>query len=236
MSAQERERQLLAAHKLLVANRGEIAVRVLQTAKRLGLRTIAVYTQVDATSPHVTLADEAVPLASSDPSITKPEDEPLASNALAYLDAGAVLRACLACGATMVHPGYGFVSENADFARLLSENGITLLGPSVQTIASMGLKHRARAIAKEADVPIVPGSEGLVDTVGDAVEVAKGIGYPVMLKADAGGGGMGLIVCKDEGGLRNQYPSSQQRAKVCSLSVSRSKVFLSRSSISEPLP
>ena len=214
MDGRERERQLLASHKLLIANRGEISVRILKAAKRLGLRTVAVYTQVDANSPHVALAHEAIALSSSSSS-AKPEDEPLASNALAYLDARAVLKACLDSGATMVHPGYGFISENADFARLLEANGITLLGPSADTIESMGLKHRARAIAKQADVPIVPGSEGLVDTVEEAVEFANGIGYPVMLKASAGGGGMGLIVCRNESELREQYPSSQQRAKVC---------------------
>lgn len=196
----------LKGHKLLVANRGEIAVRILRTAKKLGLPTVAIYTQVDSTSPHVLLADESAPLLASD---TNP-----ASNARGYLDREEIVRICVEMGVTLVHPGYGFLSENADFARLLDSKGITLLGPSADVIEEMGLKHRARALATTAGVPIVPGSDGLLRDAEEAQRVATTIGYPVMLKATAGGGGMGLVVCRSAKELDEKFVGTQQRAKV----------------------
>lgn len=198
-------------HKLLVANRGEIAVRILRTARRLGLRTVSVYTQVDATAPHVVLADESVPLI---PNITEP-----AANAKGYTDIDDILRVCSERDVTLVHPGYGFLSENAEFARRLEEAGVKLLGPSVQVIEDMGLKHRARELAVKAGVPVVPGSDPsrLVECVGEAIGIAERIGYPVMLKATAGGGGMGLVVCRDEVELKATFESTQQRANVSML-------------------
>lgn len=216
----------LAGQKLLVANRGEIAVRILRTAKRLGLYSIAVYTQVDATSPHVLLADEAValslPEAGSDVASAgagggdaeRSESEDPAANARLYLNAEAIADACVSTGATLVHPGYGFLSENASFARLLAKQGITLLGPRPDVIEAMGLKHEARELARKAGVPVVPGSGGLVKSVEEAVDVAREIGPPVMLKATAGGGGMGLVVCRSEDELREKIGSTMQRAKV----------------------
>ncbi|KAI0357270.1 urea carboxylase [Trametes cingulata] len=194
-----------AAHKLLVGNRGEIAVRILRTARRLGIRTVAVYTRSDATAPHVVLADEAVPL--------RPDDADPVSNARGYLDAEALLEVCRARGVTLVHPGYGFLSENERFARMVVEAGVTWLGPRPETIEAMGLKHRARELAVEVDVPLVPGSKSLLRDVEEAVSLADGIGYPVMLKSTAGGGGMGLVVCNSAEELRARFASTQARAE-----------------------
>ena len=200
----------LFLHKLLVANRGEIAVRILKTARRLGILTVAIYTQVDATSPHVSLADEAFLLATSKGDSTNAEY----NSARAYNDAEDILDICLKRGVTLVHPGYGFLSENADFAKLLADRDITLLGPSVKTIEDMGLKHRARSLAVEAGVPVVPGSDGLVTTLNDADNIAVTLGFPVILKATAGGGGMGLVVCRDTEELHAKFDPTKERAKV----------------------
>ncbi|KAI0368220.1 urea carboxylase [Pilatotrama ljubarskyi] len=194
-----------ASHKLLVANRGEIAVRVLRTARRLGIPTVAVYTRSDATAPHVVLANEAVPL--------RPDDDDPISNARGYLDADAILAVCKARGVTLVHPGYGFLSENERFARMVVDAGITWLGPRPDTIEAMGLKHRARELAVEVDVPLVPGSKSLLRDVDEAVGLANEIGYPVMLKSTAGGGGMGLVVCNSAEELRTRFASTQARAE-----------------------
>ncbi|KAI0631868.1 urea carboxylase [Trametes polyzona] len=194
-----------ASHKLLVANRGEIAVRVLRTARRLGIPTVAVYTRSDATAPHVVLADEAVAL--------RPDDEDPVSNARGYLDADAIVLICKERGVTLVHPGYGFLSENERFARMVVEAGMTWLGPRPDTIEAMGLKHRARELAIEVDVPLVPGSKSLLRDVDEAVKLANGTGYPIMLKSTAGGGGMGLVVCNNADELRVKFASTQARAQ-----------------------
>ena len=196
----------LSEHKLLIANRGEIAVRILRTAKKLGIPSVAIYTRSDSTSPHVTQADEAVPLLPDDP-------DPL-SNSRGYLDAETIVDICRSRNVTLVHPGYGFLSENADFARALEQNGITWLGPDARTIHTMGLKHEARALAVQAGIPVVPGSDGLVTDANVAVDAANRVGFPVMLKATAGGGGMGLVVCQDEAELMRKFISTQERAKV----------------------
>ncbi|CAL1694912.1 unnamed protein product [Somion occarium] len=204
----------LERHKLLVLNRGEIAVRILRTTKRLGLRSVAVYTQVDATSPHVSLADEAVLIHSkSSLDNNSPPESNQTSDAKAYLAADAIVKICVDRNVTLVHPGYGFLSENAGFARLLDRHGITLLGPRAQTIEDMGLKHLARDLAIQAGVPVVPGSNGLVEGLHDAQEVAKKVGFPVMLKATAGGGGIGLVFCGTENDLRTTFDATIQRAK-----------------------
>ncbi len=192
-------------HKLLVANRGEIAVRILQTAKLLKLPTVAIYTTVDSTAPHVQLADESV--------LLRPGDEDLASNSKGYLDSEAIADICVQYAVTLVHPGYGFLSENAEFARLLESRGVQLLGPSAQVIEDMGLKHRARMLALEAGVPIVPGSN-IIGSIDQAIDFARDVGYPVMIKATAGGGGMGLVVCMDERELVSKLGGSKQRSKV----------------------
>ncbi|TCD67501.1 hypothetical protein EIP91_012306 [Steccherinum ochraceum] len=203
----------LQTHRLLVANRGEIALRILRTAKDLKVRTVAIYTPADATAPHVLFADEAVALSSfiDTPSGTSQVD--VTTNARGYLDIDALLKICTTHGITLVHPGYGFLSENAGFARRLADKGICLLGPDAQLIEDMGLKHKARALAIQAEVPVVPGSEGLVEDVQDAERVAGRIGYPVMIKATAGGGGMGLVVCRDVEELRSKLSTTQSRAQ-----------------------
>ncbi|TFY59196.1 hypothetical protein EVJ58_g5928 [Rhodofomes roseus] len=190
--------------KLLVANRGEIAVRILRTARRLHIPTVAIYTRTDATSPHVLLADEAVAL--------RPDDPDPVSNSRGYLDAEAIVDICKERGVTLVHPGYGFLSENTQFASLLRDAGVTFLGPRPETIQTMGLKHEAKALAIEVDVPLVPGSDGLLESEDEAVKVANKIGYPIMLKSTAGGGGMGLVICRNAEELRTRFHSTQERA------------------------
>jgi urea carboxylase len=188
----------ISGQKLLIANRGEIALRIIRTARKLGLYTIAIYTPADATAPHVSLADEAIPLAEN----------------LSYLDADEIVGVARMTGATLVHPGYGFLSENAEFASKLRDTGVTFLGPSAEVIHKMGLKHEARGIAQRAGVPVVPGSEGLLTDVVDALKAAETIRWPVMLKSTAGGGGMGLVICNNEKELKEKFESTQNRAKV----------------------
>lgn len=197
--------------KLLVANRGEIAVRIIRTARELGLPTVAIYTPSDALSPHVSLADESVPLPSGEVSN--------GSESEAYLSGIAILSICRIHSVTLLHPGYGFLSENAEFALLFTDAGITWLGPRSEVIKTMGLKHEARIVASRAGLNVVPGSGGLVKGTKDALMVAKEISYPVMLKATAGGGGMGMTICLSEGELRERFPSTRDRAKVNLLHV-----------------
>ena len=193
------------AHKLLVANRGEIAVRILRTAKKLGLRTVAIYTPSDALSPHVVLADEAIPLPLANDAV---------SEANAYLKGFSIISICQTHSVTLVHPGYGFLSENAEFARQVIDAGMTWLGPRPDVIHLMGMKHEARKVAIQAGLGVVPGSDGLVTTVNDAVAVANKVGFPVILKATAGGGGMGMVVCFDESQLKDRFQTMKDRAKV----------------------
>jgi acetyl/propionyl-CoA carboxylase alpha subunit len=191
-------------HKLLVANRGEIALRIIHTAKAEGILTVAIYTSSDALSPHVTLADEALFLAQSDGE----------SESTAYVSAARILALCQAHQVTLLHPGYGFLSENAAFAQAVIDAGITWLGPTPSVIKTMGLKHLARGVAMEAGVICVPGSTGLVSDEAAAREVAARIGYPVMLKASAGGGGIGMVICEDEGALMQAFAGVIKRAEV----------------------
>ncbi|KAF5378073.1 hypothetical protein D9615_007510 [Tricholomella constricta] len=193
--------------KLLVANRGEIAVRIIRTAKALGLPTLAIYTPSDTLSLHVTQADEAVALPREQgANAGEPESR-------GYLAAATIISICLENSVTLLHPGYGFLSENADFATLVIDAGITWLGPPPQVIRMMGLKHEARAAAVQAGVPVVPGSLALLQTVTDALQEANRIGFPIMLKATAGGGGMGMVVCENEGDIKAQFLSTRGRAK-----------------------
>jgi len=173
---------------LLVADRGEIAVRVLRTAARLGLRTVAVHTDVDAAAPHVRLADVAVPLGPPG----------------AYRHADAVIAAARATGAGAVHPGYGVLSEDAGFAAAVEAAGLVFVGPAPEHLAVFGDKHRARRAARAAGVPLLPGS-GLLSDVEEAVAAAEGLGYPVMVKAVGGGGGTGVRACATPAELRAAY-------------------------------
>ncbi|MGX9790639.1 urea carboxylase [Mycobacterium sp. MMS18-G62] len=173
---------------VLVANRGEIAVRLVRAARLLGLRTVAVFSDADRGAPHVRLADEAVRLGPAAPGES-------------YLRADAIIDAATATGAHLIHPGYGFLSEDADFAEYVERAGLTFVGPTPNQLRVFGTKHTARAAAVAADVPVFPGSE-LLDSAAEAVAAANAIGYPVMLKATGGGGGIGMQVCRDAGELR----------------------------------
>jgi acetyl-CoA carboxylase biotin carboxylase subunit len=177
---------------LLVANRGEIARRVIRTAKRLGIRAIAVYSEVDAGLPHVTEADEAVLIGPANP-------------ALSYRNAEAILAAAKATGAEAIHPGYGFLSENASFASTTEANGLIWVGPGAAAITAMGDKINARNLMAEAGVPVAPGTTDPAVTIEAALDAATAIGYPVMVKAAAGGGGMGMAVAADEAALRTEH-------------------------------
>ena len=165
--------------KVLIANRGEIACRVIRACRELGIASVAVYSEADRESLHVTLADEAVCVGAG-------------SNGDSYLNLANVLMACRITGADAVHPGYGYFSERAGFAAALASLGITFIGPPVPAIEAMGDKASAKAAAVAADCPVVPGSEGVVEDEAEALEVAAAIGYPVLLKAVAGGGGRGI--------------------------------------------
>lgn len=197
--------------KVLVANRGEIAVRVIKTLRRMGIASVAVWSDADRFSPAVKLADEAVRLGPS----------PAAES---YLNVDAVIAACTATGAQAVHPGYGFLSENTDFAARLADAGITFIGPRVEHLLAFGMKHTARDLAMAADVPLLPGS-GLLATAAQAVAEAARIGYPVMLKSTAGGGGIGMQLCADEAGLTAAFETVGRTANA---SFGDARVFIER--------
>ncbi|GAA2512142.1 acetyl-CoA carboxylase biotin carboxylase subunit [Pilimelia columellifera] len=177
---------------VLVANRGEIARRVIRTARRLGIRAIAVYSEADADLPFVAEADEAVCIGPANP-------------AQSYRDTEAVLAAAKKTKAAAIHPGYGFLSENADFARTVVENGLVWIGPDPDAITAMGDKINARNLMGLSGVPVAAGTDHPVADIEHAVAAAAGIGYPIMVKAAAGGGGMGMAVAEDEDGLRAEY-------------------------------
>ena len=171
--------------KILVANRGEIACRVFATAKKMGIATVAVYSDADRDALHVQMADEAVYIG------------PAASSA-SYLVIDKIIQACLDSGADAVHPGYGFLSENSQFRDALDRAGITFIGPGKKAIESMGDKITSKLIAEKAGVNTIPGYTDVVRDADHAVEISAGIGYPVMLKASAGGGGKGMRVAMNE--------------------------------------
>ena len=186
--------------KILIANRGEIACRVIKTARKMGIKTVAVYSEADASARHVELADEAVCIG------------PAASKE-SYLVIEKIIAACKQTGAEAVHPGYGFLSENADFCRQLEANGIVFIGPKVLALESMGDKIASKKLANEAKVNTIPGYNDPIDTPEQAVEIAKGIGYPVMIKASAGGGGKGLRVAFNDKEAYEGFASCKNEAK-----------------------
>ena len=183
--------------KILIANRGEIACRVIRTAKKMGIATVAVYSDADARAPHVGMADEAVRLG-----------PPPASES--YLNAELIILACKETGAEAVHPGYGFLSERESFARALAENGIAFIGPPPNAIAAMGDKIESKKLAQAAGVNVVPGFLGDIATTEDAVRIAGEIGYPVMMKASAGGGGKGMRLAWNERDVREGFEATKR--------------------------
>ena len=197
--------------KLLIANRGEIAVRVIRTLRRMGVASVAVHSDADRFALPVRLADEAVRLGP-------------APAAESYLDVVAVIKACKATGAEAVHPGYGFLSENIGFAEALAAEGIAFIGPRPEHLSAFGLKHTARDLAEAAGVPLLPGS-GLLSDLDDALTTAERVGYPLMLKSTAGGGGIGMQLCADEAALRAAFASVQRTATA---SFGDARVFLER--------
>lgn len=178
--------------KLLIANRGEIALRIVRACAEMDVRSVAIYTEPDRYGLHVKRADEAYSLG----------DDPLAG----YLDPQRIVNLALETGCDSIHPGYGFLSENAEFARLCEQAGIVFVGPKSSVINQMGDKTAARDSMRKAGVPITPGSEGNLNDVEEAITLAKEIGYPVMIKATSGGGGRGIRRCDSEQDLRQQYP------------------------------
>ncbi|MCC6879853.1 MAG: acetyl-CoA carboxylase biotin carboxylase subunit [Rhodocyclaceae bacterium] len=186
--------------KILIANRGEIACRVIKTARKMGIQTVAVYSEADKDSRHVELADEAVCIG------PPPSKE-------SYLVADKIIAACKQTGAQAVHPGYGFLSENEAFSKRLEEEGIVFIGPKHYSIAAMGDKIASKKLALEAKVNTIPGYNEAIDTPEQAVEIAKGIGYPVMIKASAGGGGKGLRVAFNDQEAHEGFSSCRTEAK-----------------------
>ena len=189
----------MSLKSLLIANRGEIAVRIIRAARELDIRTVAVFSEADRESLHVRLADEAVHIGPH-------------QAAKSYLNADAIIAAAVSTGAQAIHPGYGFLSENASFADVVRAAGMVFVGPSGDAIRKMGDKASARQAAVRAGVPVVPGSDGLVNDLETARQEATRIGYPVMIKATAGGGGRGIRVCADEAALTQQWPMAQAEA------------------------
>jgi acetyl-CoA carboxylase, biotin carboxylase subunit len=185
--------------KILIANRGEIAIRVISACKDLSIRTVAVYSEADRHSLHVRFADEAICIGP-------------AKSAKSYLDIASVMSAAEITNVDAIHPGYGFLSENADFAEVCDLSGIKFIGPKPGVIREMGLKQRARAIMERAGVPILPGSKNVLSSPEEALELAGQIGYPVMLKAAAGGGGRGMRIVREQSELANLLVQAQSEA------------------------
>ncbi len=185
--------------KVLIANRGEIALRVLRACRELGIATVAVHSTADETAMHVRLADESVCI--GPPPVSE-----------SYLNIPAILAACEITGADAVHPGYGFLSENARFAEILEEHKITFIGPSAEHIRMMGDKIVAKQTAAQLGIPVVPGSDGAVETLEEARKVAAGMGYPVLIKASAGGGGRGMKLAMNAAELDNAYLTARSES------------------------
>jgi urea carboxylase len=185
--------------KVLIANRGAIACRIQRTLRRMSVRSIAVYSRADAHSLHVARADEALPIG-----------EALAAET--YLDAGKILEAARASGAQAIHPGYGFLSENAAFAEECAAFGIAFIGPTPRQLRDFGLKHTARALARASGLPLLPGT-GLLEDLEQALREAEAIGYPVMLKSTAGGGGIGMQRCADADALAAAFDSVRRLSR-----------------------
>ncbi len=188
--------------KLLIANRGEIAVRIIRTCKQMGIQTVAVYSTADRMSLHVQIADEAVCIGGP-----KSNDS--------YLNMNAIIQAACNTGCDAIHPGFGFLSENSQFAKLVVQCGLIFVGPSSELIDLLGNKSQARKIMKEAGIPVIPGSKESVTSLEQGKEVAQTIGYPVIIKASNGGGGRGMRVVHDESEFETQLMNAKSEAKAC---------------------
>ncbi|WP_040951343.1 acetyl-CoA carboxylase biotin carboxylase subunit [Gorillibacterium massiliense] len=187
-------------NKVLIANRGEIAVRIIRACREMGIFTVAVYSEADRESLHVRLADEAYCIG---PTLSKDS----------YLNFTNIMSVATLTDTDAIHPGYGFLAENADFAEICRSCGITFIGPSPEAISRMGDKSMAKQTMQSADVPVIPGSDGLVEDLDEAVQLAKEIGFPVIIKATAGGGGKGIRIAEDEETLVQQITAAQQEAQ-----------------------
>ncbi|PJI08515.1 MULTISPECIES: acetyl-CoA carboxylase biotin carboxylase subunit [Clostridium] len=187
-------------NKILIANRGEIAVRIIRACREMGIETVAIYSEADRESMHVYLADEAICVGPA-----KSQDS--------YLNMGNIISATVLTKAQAIHPGFGFLSENGKFAKMCNECNITFIGPDAETIENMGNKAKAREMMIKAGVPVVPGCEGTIDSEEEALKEAKRIGYPVMLKASAGGGGRGIRIVREEKDLINAFRNAKSEAK-----------------------
>jgi acetyl-CoA carboxylase, biotin carboxylase subunit len=187
--------------KVLIANRGEIAVRIIRACRDLGLETVAVYSKADAEALHVLLADEAICIGE-------------APAAKSYLKISNLLSACEITGADSIHPGFGFLSENANFASICDTCGINFIGPSHEAIALLGNKAEAKAIARNMKCPVIPGSDGIVEDAKQGLEIAKKLGYPIFIKASAGGGGKGIRIAYDPDEFVRQFSAARTEAEV----------------------
>ena len=186
--------------KVLIANRGEIAVRIIRACRELGIKTVAIYSEIDKDAMHTELADEAICVGTS-----KSKDS--------YLNESNILSAAVVTGCNAIHPGFGFLSEKASFANMCEECNIKFIGPNSETINIMGNKAMAREIMKKANVPVIPGSNGLINNIEEAKIEAKKIGYPIMIKASSGGGGKGIRIVPNESELENAYFTAKTEAK-----------------------
>ena len=188
-------------NKILIANRGEIAVRIIRACKEMNIKTVAVYSEVDKDAMHVKLADEAICIGP-------------ANSSKSYLNFKNIIEAANITGADAIHPGFGFLSENSQFAKICEESNIKFIGPNYKVIEMMGNKSNAKELMKNAGVPVVPGSDGSVKGLKDAIKIANEIGYPIMLKAAAGGGGKGIRIVNVPEELESNYNIVKQEAKI----------------------
>lgn len=186
--------------KILVANRGEIAIRVMRTARKMGIRTVAVFSEADRDAPHVRFADEAVCIGE-------------APSSKSYLRGSHIVEVAKEMGVDAIHPGYGFLSENAGFAQLVTENGLVFIGPGPEAIQTMGDKLAAKEAVKAYDIPMVPGTDHAIADAGEALGVARSIGFPILIKAAAGGGGKGMRIVESENELESQIKRAMSEAE-----------------------
>ena len=188
-------------NKILIANRGEIAVRIIRACKEMNIKTVAVYSEADKNALHTRLADEAVCIGPANPQKS-------------YLNIKNIIEAACITNADTIHPGFGFLSENANFAKICEESNIKFIGPRSDVIEMLGNKSNSKALMKEAGVPVIPGSVGSVKGLKDAITTAEKIGYPVMIKASAGGGGKGIRIANNVDELDANYKIVKQEAKI----------------------